>query len=146
MNGEARQKNGLEVHGSPLCLRVSEQRGSPLCVGLSWKRLPHMKVHPPHAHRAAGKAEPALGSFPGMGFLGEVPAGKGRSLNRWGRPTAFLEGNSSDSPCGHPQNGPCAYSRPSSMGIASPGTQPRALPESPHLQGTGQENWTGGVG
>lgn len=55
-----------------------------------------MKVHLPCAHGAAGKEEPALGSFPGMGFLGEVPAGKGCSLNRWGRPIAFLEGNSSD--------------------------------------------------
>lgn len=45
-----------------------------------------------------GKAEPALGSLPRMGFLGEVPAGKGRSLNRWGRPIAFLEGSSSGSP------------------------------------------------
>lgn len=57
-----------------------------------------MRAHLPCAHRAAGKAGPALGSFPGMGFLGEVPAGKGCSLNRWGRPIVFLEGNSSDCP------------------------------------------------
>lgn len=48
--------------------------------------------------------------------------------------------------CGHPQNGTCTYSRLSSMGTASPGTQPRALLESPHLQGTGQENWRRGCG
>lgn len=92
------QENGLEVPGSPLCPRVSEQRGSPLCLGLSRERFPHTKVHPSCAHGAAGEAEPALGSFPGMGFLGEVPAGKGCSLNRWGRPIAFLEGSSSDCP------------------------------------------------
>lgn len=64
------------------------ERGSPMCRCT----LP-MLTEP-----AAGRADPALGSLPGMGFLGEVPAGKGRSLNRWGRPIAFLEGSSSDSP------------------------------------------------
>lgn len=92
---------------------------------------------------AAGRAAPALGSLPGMGFLGEVPAGKGRSLNRWGRPIAFQEGSSSDSPMRPPPKwAPCLaqtfFSRDS-----KPRRAARALPESPHLQGTGQESWRG---
>lgn len=50
------------------------------------------------AELGAGRAEPALGSLPGMSFRREVLSGKGRSLNHWGRPIAFLEGSSSDSP------------------------------------------------
>lgn len=90
---------------------------------------------------APGRTVLALGSLPGMVFLGEVPAGKGRSLNRWGRPTAFLEGSSGDSPMWPPPKwAPTFLSGHSKPRRAAPSTA-----TGPHLRGTGQENLVGGT-
>lgn len=73
------------------------------------------------AELGAERAEPALGSLPGMSFRREVLSGKGRSLNHWGRPIAFLEGSRSDSPKRLPPDVSCAWPRTSSLGTVSPG-------------------------
>lgn len=113
INGRVGGWRGFPLHGRKMDLGVGGRSPwfSPLPWGGGAVRVSPLhgvglKGLPPHAgapssvltELAAGRAEPALGSLPGMGFLGEVPAGKGCSLNRWGRPIAFLEGSSSDSP------------------------------------------------
>lgn len=79
------------------------------CEGLTFAWDGAERGSPPHRYTlpmlfepAAGRVEPALGSLPGMGFLGEVPTGKGRSLNHWAEPVPSWKAAAVTVPCGHP--------------------------------------------
>lgn len=129
MRGRKMEGWGLQLLPSVWCR--GQLRGSPLFVG--WSR-----GFPPHTAEPLGtrRAALALGSLPGIGFLGEVPAGKGRSLNRWGRPTAFLEGSSTDSPMWPPPEWAPTFL----SGHSKPRHAASSTAAGPHLRGTGQEN------
>lgn len=142
MNGRKMDGGWFPASPPSSCACGREQlQGSPLFIGWSWGGSP-TRGHsfPVPTVLAPGRTVLALGSLPGMVFLGEVPAGKGRSLNRWGRPIAFLEGSSGDSPMWPPPKwAPTFLSGHSKPRRAAPSTA-----TGPHLRGTGQENLGGG--